>query len=133
MRGRRIAFAYQIRVSWFFINFNSNLFRWLKNLAPIEKNSKIRFKTKDMWSRLIISELDVLDSGFYQCRASNAAGSRNTTSVLRVTYLFQVLKESSPLKIFIRTRRINFYIIFFKFQVRNKLFYSMIQNKKNFE
>ncbi|KAK0395875.1 hypothetical protein QR680_001470 [Steinernema hermaphroditum] len=61
-------------------------FNWLKNHAPVEKDSRIRIRNRDYWSKLIISELDVLDSGYYQCVVSNPAGSVNTTSVLRVNH-----------------------------------------------
>ena len=61
-------------------------FTWLKNNAPIEKNRRTKIKSKDYFSKLIITELEVLDSGYYQCTASNVAGSVNTTSVLRVGY-----------------------------------------------
>jgi len=59
-------------------------FRWLKNLAPLEKNRRTRIRNKEYWSKMVIVDLDVLDSGYYQCTASNVAGSVNTTSVLRV-------------------------------------------------
>ncbi|MFH4974966.1 hypothetical protein AB6A40_001675 [Gnathostoma spinigerum] len=59
-------------------------FNWLKNHAPIEKNRKTRVKNREYWSRLVISDLDVLDSGYYQCVVSNSVGSVNTTGVLRV-------------------------------------------------
>uniref|UniRef100_A0A915DS56 Ig-like domain-containing protein n=1 Tax=Ditylenchus dipsaci TaxID=166011 RepID=A0A915DS56_9BILA len=59
-------------------------FTWLKNLAPIEKNRKTKVRHKEYWSKLVITDLDVLDSGYYQCTAANSAGSVNTTSVLRV-------------------------------------------------
>jgi len=62
-----------------------HVFRWLKNLAPVEKNKRTRIRNKDIWSKLVITDLDVLDSGYYQCTAANAAGSVNTTSVLRVS------------------------------------------------
>lgn len=59
-------------------------FTWLKNHAPIEKSRKVKVRNRENSSRLVISELDVLDSGYYQCIASNSAASVNTTSVLRV-------------------------------------------------
>ncbi|KAE9554550.1 hypothetical protein FO519_002254 [Halicephalobus sp. NKZ332] len=59
-------------------------FTWLKNNAPIEKNRRTKIKSKDYFSKLIITELEILDSGYYQCTASNVAGSVNTTAVLRV-------------------------------------------------
>ncbi|TMS35578.1 hypothetical protein L596_002951 [Steinernema carpocapsae] len=60
-------------------------FNWLKNHAPVEKDSRVKIRNREYWSKLIISELDVLDSGYYQCIVSNVAGSVNTTSVLRVS------------------------------------------------
>jgi hypothetical protein len=60
------------------------IFRWLKNHAPVEKNRRTKIRIRDYWSKLVIQDLDVLDSGYYQCTASNSAGSVNTTSVLRV-------------------------------------------------
>lgn len=60
------------------------IFRWLKNHAPVEKNRRTKIRNRDHWSKLVIQDLDVLDSGYYQCTASNSAGSVNTTSVLRV-------------------------------------------------
>ncbi|EYC36745.1 hypothetical protein Y032_0861g2738 [Ancylostoma ceylanicum] len=58
--------------------------RWLKNHAPIEKSRRVKVRNRENSSRLVITELDVLDSGYYQCIASNSAASVNTTSVLRV-------------------------------------------------
>ncbi|KAI6191672.1 Ig-like domain-containing protein [Aphelenchoides bicaudatus] len=60
-------------------------FSWLKNHAPLEKNSRVRIRNREFSSKLVIVDLDVLDSGYYQCTASNSAGSVNTTSVLRVS------------------------------------------------
>ncbi|VDM47835.1 unnamed protein product [Toxocara canis] len=60
-------------------------FTWLKNHAPVEKNRKTRVKNREYWSRLIITDLDVLDSGYYQCVVSNSVASVNTTAVLRVS------------------------------------------------
>lgn len=62
-----------------------NIFRWLKNHAPVEKNRRTKVRNRDYWSKLVITDLDVLDSGYYQCTATNSAGSVNTTSVLRVS------------------------------------------------
>ena len=62
-------------------------FTWLKNLAPVEKNRRIRIRHRDISSKLVIVELDVLDSGYYQCTASNAAGSVNSTAVLRRPFI----------------------------------------------
>ncbi|CAD5210914.1 unnamed protein product [Bursaphelenchus okinawaensis] len=59
-------------------------FAWLKNHAPIEKSRKVKVRNREFWSKLVITDLDVLDSGYYQCTATNSAGSVNTTSVLRV-------------------------------------------------
>jgi hypothetical protein len=58
--------------------------RWLKNHAPVEKSRRIKVRTRDFWSRLAINDLDVLDSGYYQCIVSNSVASVNTTGVLRV-------------------------------------------------
>lgn len=60
-------------------------FRWLKNHAPIEKSRRVKVRNRENSSRLVITELDVLDSGYYQCIATNSAASVNTTSVLRVS------------------------------------------------
>ena len=51
----------------------------------MEKSRRVKIRTKENSSRLVINELDVLDSGFYQCIASNSAASVNTTSILRVS------------------------------------------------
>ncbi|VDK43539.1 unnamed protein product [Anisakis simplex] len=59
-------------------------FTWLKNHAPVEKNRKTRIKNREYWSRLIITDLDVLDSGYYQCVVKNSVASVNTTAVLRI-------------------------------------------------
>uniref|UniRef100_A0AC34QYC1 Ig-like domain-containing protein n=1 Tax=Panagrolaimus sp. JU765 TaxID=591449 RepID=A0AC34QYC1_9BILA len=67
-------------------------FIWLKNNAPVEKNKRTKIRTKEHFSKLIISELEVLDSGYYQCTASNVAGSVNSTAVLRVSFFFQFEK-----------------------------------------
>ncbi|CAJ0958519.1 unnamed protein product, partial [Mesorhabditis belari] len=58
-------------------------FSWLKNQALVEKSRRIKIKTRENSSRLVIQHLDVLDSGYYQCVVSNSAASVNTTSVLR--------------------------------------------------
>lgn len=63
------------------------IFRWLKNHAPMDKSRRVKLRNKESSSRLVISELDVLDSGYYQCIASNSAASVNSTSILRVSYL----------------------------------------------
>ncbi|VDO18860.1 unnamed protein product [Heligmosomoides polygyrus] len=60
-------------------------FMWLKNHAPIEKSRRVKVRNRENSSRLVITELDVLDSGYYQCIATNSAASVNTTSVLRVS------------------------------------------------
>ncbi|CAP37288.2 Protein CBR-CAM-1 [Caenorhabditis briggsae] len=59
-------------------------FIWLKNKGPIEKSKRVKIRDKENSSRLVITQLDVLDSGYYQCIVSNPAASVNTTSVLRV-------------------------------------------------
>ncbi len=41
-------------------------------------------KTREYWSRLRISDIRVLDSGYYRCLATNSAGSVETTAVLKV-------------------------------------------------
>ncbi|VDM82113.1 unnamed protein product [Strongylus vulgaris] len=53
---------------------------WLKNHAPIEKSRRVKVRNRENSSRLVITELDVLDSGYYQCIASNSAASVNTTT-----------------------------------------------------
>ncbi|VDK72312.1 unnamed protein product [Litomosoides sigmodontis] len=58
-------------------------FSWLKNHAPMEKNRKMKIKNREYWSRLIITDLEVLDSGYYQCVVSNSFATVNTTAVLR--------------------------------------------------
>uniref|UniRef100_A0AC35FWH2 Ig-like domain-containing protein n=1 Tax=Panagrolaimus sp. PS1159 TaxID=55785 RepID=A0AC35FWH2_9BILA len=50
-------------------------FTWLKNNAPLEKNRRTKVRNKEYFSKLIISDLDVLDSGYYLCSASNSAGT----------------------------------------------------------
>ncbi|CAB3404440.1 unnamed protein product [Caenorhabditis bovis] len=68
-------------------------FMWLKNHAPVEKSKRVKIRDKENSSRLVITQLDVLDSGYYQCVVSNAAASVNTTSVLRVNNVPDALKE----------------------------------------
>lgn len=60
---------------------------WLKNHAPIEKSRKTKIKNREYWSRLIITDLDVFDSGYYQCIVSNSVASVNTTGILRVSII----------------------------------------------
>ncbi|VDO06894.1 unnamed protein product [Brugia timori] len=64
-------------------------FSWLKNHAPVEKNRKLKIKNREYWSRLVITDLEVLDSGYYQCVVSNSLASVNTTAVLRSKPLVQ--------------------------------------------
>uniref|UniRef100_A0A1I7TA73 Ig-like domain-containing protein n=1 Tax=Caenorhabditis tropicalis TaxID=1561998 RepID=A0A1I7TA73_9PELO len=59
-------------------------FIWLKNNGPVEKTKRVKIRDKENSSRLVITQLDVLDSGYYQCIVSNPAASVNTTSVLRL-------------------------------------------------
>uniref|UniRef100_A0AC35TWX3 Receptor protein-tyrosine kinase n=1 Tax=Rhabditophanes sp. KR3021 TaxID=114890 RepID=A0AC35TWX3_9BILA len=59
-------------------------FQWLKNHVPLEKQKRVKIRNKDYSSKLTITELDVLDSAYYQCIVSNSAGSVNSTAVLRV-------------------------------------------------
>ncbi|TMS35575.1 hypothetical protein L596_002951 [Steinernema carpocapsae] len=73
-------------------------FNWLKNHAPVEKDSRVKIRNREYWSKLIISELDVLDSGYYQCIVSNVAGSVNTTSVLRVNHSTEGSAKGKPHK-----------------------------------
>ncbi|KAF1764768.1 hypothetical protein GCK72_004718 [Caenorhabditis remanei] len=58
-------------------------FIWLKNKGAIEKSKRVKIRDKENSSRLVITQLDVLDSGYYQCIVTNSAASVNTTSVLR--------------------------------------------------
>uniref|UniRef100_F1KSM7 receptor protein-tyrosine kinase n=1 Tax=Ascaris suum TaxID=6253 RepID=F1KSM7_ASCSU len=69
-------------------------FTWLKNHAPLEKNRKTKVKNREYWSRLIITDLDVLDSGYYQCVVSNSVASVNTTAVLRVNNAPESISKS---------------------------------------
>ncbi|CAI5440660.1 unnamed protein product [Caenorhabditis angaria] len=73
-------------------------FMWLKNNAPVEKSKRVRIRNKESSSRLIIQNLDVLDSGYYQCVVSNSAASVNTTSILRVNNIPDALKSSKTSK-----------------------------------
>ncbi|GMR36468.1 hypothetical protein PMAYCL1PPCAC_06663 [Pristionchus mayeri] len=59
-------------------------FEWKKNHAPVEKSKRVRIRNRENTSRLVISSLDVLDSAFYECTASNIAGSVNSTAILKV-------------------------------------------------
>lgn len=54
----------------------------------MEKTKRVKIRDKENSSRLVITQLDVLDSGYYQCIVSNPAASVNTTSVLRVSWNF---------------------------------------------
>uniref|UniRef100_A0A0N4Z361 receptor protein-tyrosine kinase n=1 Tax=Parastrongyloides trichosuri TaxID=131310 RepID=A0A0N4Z361_PARTI len=59
-------------------------FKWFKNHVPLEKQKRVKIRNREYTSKLTITDLDVLDSGFYQCIVSNTAGSVNSTAVLRV-------------------------------------------------
>ncbi|GMT14862.1 hypothetical protein PFISCL1PPCAC_6159 [Pristionchus fissidentatus] len=59
-------------------------FEWKKNHAPVEKSRRLRIRHRENTSRLVISSLDVLDSAFYECIATNPAGSVNSTAILKV-------------------------------------------------
>ncbi|XP_046335927.1 inactive tyrosine-protein kinase transmembrane receptor ROR1-like isoform X3 [Haliotis rufescens] len=62
-------------------------YAWFKNNAPInDDDEKGRFNVRrTAWgSRLRISNLDTIDTGFYTCRASNSFGQEETTGVLAV-------------------------------------------------
>ncbi|CAD36478.1 Tyrosine-protein kinase receptor cam-1 [Caenorhabditis elegans] len=69
-------------------------FIWLKNNGPVEKTKRVKIRDKENSSRLVITQLDVLDSGYYQCIVSNPAASVNTTSVLRVNNVPDAVKLS---------------------------------------
>ncbi|CAI2339648.1 unnamed protein product [Caenorhabditis sp. 36 PRJEB53466] len=68
-------------------------FIWLKNKGPVEKSKRVKIRDKESSSRLVITQLDVLDSGYYQCIVSNPAASVNTTSVLRVNNVPDAVKS----------------------------------------
>ncbi|XP_059479523.1 inactive tyrosine-protein kinase transmembrane receptor ROR1-like isoform X2 [Neocloeon triangulifer] len=63
-------------------------FRWLANDAPLqEKRNKVTVRKLGggaHGSRLRITELEVHDTGFYTCEASNGKQKVSTTSVVRV-------------------------------------------------
>lgn len=59
-------------------------FEWKKNHAPVEKSKRVRIRNRENTSRLVLSSLDVLDSAFYECTATNVAGSVNSTAILKV-------------------------------------------------
>ncbi|VDP13030.1 unnamed protein product [Soboliphyme baturini] len=67
-------------------------FKWYKNNAPLlkEKGGRVRIKNGEFWSRLRINNLEVLDSGYYQCSARNRAGVVNSTGVLVVRTIFSI-------------------------------------------
>ncbi|EGT58784.1 hypothetical protein CAEBREN_08755 [Caenorhabditis brenneri] len=73
-------------------------FIWLKNNGPVEKSKRIKIRDKENSSRLVITQLDVLDSGYYQCIVSNPAASVNTTSVLRVNNVPDAVKLNNNKK-----------------------------------
>lgn len=77
-----------------FIHFTLNtkhFCSWLKNHAPVEKNRKTKIKNREYWSRLVITDLEVLDSGYYQCVVSNSFATVNTTAVLRVRLIISFI------------------------------------------
>uniref|UniRef100_A0A0N5ALT8 Ig-like domain-containing protein n=1 Tax=Syphacia muris TaxID=451379 RepID=A0A0N5ALT8_9BILA len=62
------------------------VFSWKRNNIPLEKRTNVKVRSRDYFSRLTITNLDVLDTGFYECIASNSAGSVKTSSKLKVTF-----------------------------------------------
>ena len=66
------------------------LIRWFKNEAMVEQvkgKTSIRVKSnqKDRFtSRLLISDVDIHDTGYYKCEASNSHQSLETVGILIV-------------------------------------------------
>lgn len=67
-------------------------FRWFKNEAPLhEEKGRIKIKEKTggsadetQWSRVRFRDLEVMDSGFYRCEASNGVDTVKAESMLKV-------------------------------------------------
>ena len=64
------------------------LFSWKRNNVPLERRPNIKVRNKDHFSRLTIVDLEVLNSGFYECIATNSAGTVKTGSKLKVSSVF---------------------------------------------
>lgn len=70
--------------------------RWFKNQAPIEvQKDKVSVRTvekpiddqsgrKRIVSRLILTQVNVLDTGFYKCQASDTKETVESEAVLRI-------------------------------------------------
>ncbi len=64
---------------------------WLKNGREIEHNGRIKVQGE----RLIISQTDTRDSGYYQCRAENEAGMAQGIARLYIIPSGKHLKKGS--------------------------------------
>jgi hypothetical protein len=62
----------------------AHVLSWYKNDAPLERNRRYRVSARDQQSVLRITQLEVLDTAYYKCNATNAAGWRATEGVLSV-------------------------------------------------
>lgn len=65
-------------------------FHWFKNEAPFyEEKGRIKIKEKlggtdPQWSRIRFRELEVMDTGFYRCEASNGQTTISGETIIRV-------------------------------------------------
>ncbi|VDD91980.1 unnamed protein product [Enterobius vermicularis] len=64
------------------------VFSWKRNNVPLERRPNIKVRNKDHFSRLTIVDLEVLNSGFYECIATNSAGTVKTGSKLKNKYVW---------------------------------------------
>ncbi|XP_076132215.1 inactive tyrosine-protein kinase transmembrane receptor ROR1 [Alosa pseudoharengus] len=61
--------------------------RWLKNDAPVvQEPRRVSYRPTTYGSRLRIRNLDTTDTGYFQCVATNAAGTVSTTGILFVKF-----------------------------------------------
>lgn len=62
-------------------------FSWKRNNVPLEKRQNIKVRNRENFSRLVITDLEPLNSGYYECVVSNSAGTVRTGSKLKVQHV----------------------------------------------
>jgi hypothetical protein len=67
-----------------FSGYPSSTVTWFKDSELVKVNGRLRVRDTAEGQRLIISQINGADAGYYQCRASNTAGQAQATALLIV-------------------------------------------------